>query len=569
MVPKIANGTIRRMISDLIQTLLHKRGIRDIGEIEKFLKPDFARDTHDPFLLVDMDRAVERLLTAIERKEKIAVYADFDCDGIPAAVVMHDFLKKIGHENFEVYIPHRHNEGHGFHKGAIDTLANRGVLLIVTVDVGVTAFEAVAHAHSLGIDAIITDHHELPRVLPDAVSVINPKREGYPFKDLCGASVAFKLVQATLVLGRKKGLDAFHAIPEGWEKWLLDMVGIATIADMVPLVGENRALARYGIVVLRKSQRAGIHALCRKLRLNQNTITEDDIGFSIAPRVNAASRMDEPELAFRMLSTADRTEAEEIVGELEKLNARRKGIIASLVKEAKHLASERFEGGRIAVLGNPLWKPALLGLVANALMEERGGAVCLWGRDGNGAIKGSCRSDGSINIVEMFKVAHVESALEESGGHACAGGFSVSHEQVHHLPEIFARAVESIGSLAYENKPVHDAELALAHITPALWETLSQLSPFGVGNKKPIFRVPSATVESIRIFGKEGNHTEIVLSEGETSQQVRAFDFFRTPDEFTNPPCIGNIVDLLATVERDTFRNSVALRLSDILPVEM
>ncbi len=555
------------MISDLVQTLLHKRGITDASEIEKFLKPDFVRDMHDPFLLADMEQAVERVLSAIERKEKIVVYADFDCDGIPAAVVMHDFLKKVGHENFEVYIPHRHNEGHGFHKGAIDTLASRGASLIITVDVGITARESAAHARSLGIDVIITDHHEIHGALPEAVAIVNPKREGYPFKDLCGAAVAWKLVQATLARGRARGILSFVRVPLEWEKWLLDMVGIATVADMVPLIRENRALARYGITVLRKSPRVGIHALCRKLRMDQRTLSEDDIGFSIAPRVNAASRMDQSELAFRLLSTTDAKEAEAIASELEKLNAKRKGVVASLVKEAKKLAHERFPEGAIVVLGNPLWKPALLGLAANSIMDERGGAVCLWGRDGNGVIKGSCRSDGSVNIVEMFAAAHVDAALEESGGHACAGGFSVSNEQVHHLPELFARAIDTIGWVVPEAAS-YDAEMGLEQVTPALLETLLQLAPFGAANKKPLFKISSVHVESVRVFGKEGNHTEIMLAQtlgGFTSQRLRAFDFFRTPDEFTHPPRVGHAVNLLATIERDTWRNSIALRLTDIL----
>src|SRR3989344_3084236 len=268
------------MIPDLIDTLLNARGIgRD--ERNRFLEPDYVRDMHDSFLLVDMDRAVGRLLSAIQKGERIAIYADFDCDGIPAAVVLHDTLTKIGHSNFEVYIPHRHNEGYGFHTQAIDALASRGVSLIVTVDVGTVAFDGVAHARSLGIDVIVTDHHEPAETLPDAI-VINPKRVGYPFPHLCGAAVAFKLAQALLVRMREQG--GASGVPVGWEKWLLDMVAIATVADMVPLVGENRALARFGFTVLRKSPRPGLSALCRKLRLNQSTITEDDIGFSIAPR---------------------------------------------------------------------------------------------------------------------------------------------------------------------------------------------------------------------------------------------------------------------------------------------
>ncbi|MBI4132998.1 single-stranded-DNA-specific exonuclease RecJ [Candidatus Uhrbacteria bacterium] len=548
------------MIAQLIDELLTARGIGK-EERDHFLEPDYARDTHDPFLLADMDRAVDRMLAAIEKGERIAIYADFDCDGIPAAVVLHDTFQKIGYTNFEVYIPHRHNEGYGFHTQAIDALASRGVSLIVTVDVGTVAFEGVAHARALGLDVIVTDHHELAETMPDAI-VINPKRAGYPFPHLCGAAVAFKLAQALLIRGRERHIAIFTNVP-GWEKWLLDMVAIATVADMVPLVGENRALARFGFTVLRKSPRPGLLALCRKLRLNQSTITEDDIGFSIAPRINAASRMDKPELAFRLLSTRDSLEAEALAAELERLNSQRKGTVASLVKEAKRLAAERFPSSSVAVLGNPEWKPALLGLAANSLMEDRGGVVCLWGRDGNGVLKGSCRSDGSINLVELFRAAQVDAALEEAGGHAMAGGFSVSFEQVHHLPDIFEKAARDLRTETVQTPP-HDAEIDPIHVSDRLVEVLSTMRPFGVGNPKPIFRLPALTVESVRIFGKEQTHTELFFRTG--SKTLRGFDFFRTPDGFSEVPRVGNRIDALATIERDSFRNSIALRLVDIVP---
>jgi len=547
--------------SALIDLLLTSRGV--VGDArERFLQPDFARDTHDPFLLADMDAAVSRVLNAVAKKERVAVYADFDCDGIPAAVVMHDFFKKVGHEHFEIYIPHRHNEGHGFHISAIDELAKREASLIITVDVGITAFEAAAHAHSLGIDVIITDHHELrDGNIPLAHAVINPKRDPYPFKDLCGTAVAFKLVQATLARGREQGIFKTSTIPEGWEKWLLDMVGIATVADMVPLVEENRTLAYFGLTVLRKSPRPGIHALCRKLRMQQRTLSEDDIGFSIAPRMNAASRMDCPELAFRLLTATDAGEAEHIADELERLNTKRKGTVAALVKEAKRAALKRVSDSPVIVLGNPLWKPALLGLAANSLVEEHGGVVCLWGRDGSGALKGSCRSDGSVNVVEMFKAAHVESALEESGGHAMAGGFSVTHDQVHRLQEVFSRAAEEAHMGTAHAASAYDTELEVQQIEPSLWKSLTLLAPFGIGNPKPLFRFSALMVREVRAFGKEKSHTEIMMDGG--ARTLRGFDFFRTPEDFKVLPRVGAHIDVIATIEWDSYRNNLALRLVD------
>ena len=263
--------------SDLLRTLLTKRGLQTDSEIAAFLNPDYELHTHDPFLLKGMYTAVERLLAAVASGERIAIYADFDCDGIPGAALLSDIFKKIGYENVEVYLPHRDREGYGFHTEAITALAARGVKLIITVDVGTTAVDAVRFAKEKGVDVIVTDHHEIPGALPDAVAVLNPKISPYPFPHLCGAAVAFKLAQATLIEGKKRGIGSFAKIPDGWEKWLLDMVAIATIADMVPLVGENRTLAHWGLRVLRKSPRPGINALVKRLRLHKSELTEDDI----------------------------------------------------------------------------------------------------------------------------------------------------------------------------------------------------------------------------------------------------------------------------------------------------
>src|SRR3989344_5473777 len=235
-------------ISELVRTVLAKRGLIDANDIKAFLNPDYESHTHSPNLLEGMDRAVARVLSAVNRGERFAVYADFACDGIPGAAVLSDFFAKIKYGNVEIYIPHRDREGYGFHEEAIKELAERGVALIITVDVGTTAVNAVLYAKKLGIDVIVTDHHEILGALPEAVAVLNPKftpteASGlvpYPFRDLCGAAVAWKLVQAALSEGNRRGVARFSEIPEGWEKWLLDLVGIATIADMVPLTGENR-----------------------------------------------------------------------------------------------------------------------------------------------------------------------------------------------------------------------------------------------------------------------------------------------------------------------------------------
>ncbi|KKW19610.1 MAG: single-stranded-DNA-specific exonuclease RecJ [Parcubacteria group bacterium GW2011_GWA2_51_10] len=556
-------------VSDLVRNLLHKRGIESEQSISAFLNPDYEAHTHSPFLLADMQKAVERIFLGLDRGERIAIYADFDCDGIPGAALLSDFFEKIGCANFEVYIPHRDREGYGFHIEAIEYLAAKGVTVVITVDVGTTAHEAIKYAQKKGVDVIVTDHHELSpeHGLPPAYAVLNPKCSGYPFPDLCGAAVAWKLVQALITEGRNRKLPRFLAVPIGWEKWLLDLVAIATVADMVPLVGENRVLVRYGMEVLRKSRRVGITALSRRLRLRKEELSEDDIGFSFAPRINAASRMDEPDLAFRLLTTRDSNEAEQLAARLEQLNTRRKASVGAIVREAKKRVRERFSReDRVVVLGNPEWKPALLGLAANSIIGERGGIVCMWGRDAKGRLKGSCRSDGALSIIDLFAAA--PGAVEEYGGHKQSGGFTVSHEKVHLLQDTLSAAAENLQARESEKEVTKsDANTSLSLISIALYRDVSRLAPFGIGNPKPVFLISDTVVSSVRRFGKDNNHIELALSCARTGHEARGFDFFRSPESFTCAPLPGARVHLLATLERDSFRggSAVALRLVDVL----
>ncbi len=558
-------------VSDLVSSLLAKRGIGET-EIDAFLNPDYETHVHDPFLFRDMRMAVDRLFQAMEKNERIAVYADFDCDGIPGASVLADFFKKISYANVETYIPHRYREGYGFHIAAIDTLKSHGVSVIITVDVGTVAYDAIVHAKTLGIDVIVTDHHEIPQkdgvlVEPEAFALINPKIEPYPFKNLCGAGVAYKLVQAMLIEGKKRRLKNFTSIPDGWEKWLLDLVAIATIADMVPLVGENRALTYWGLRVLRKSKRPGIDAFVTRLRLRKNDISEDDVSFSFAPRINAASRMGDPELAFALLTTDSKDEAEALAAQLESLNTKRKTTVAQIVKAAKASARSRYgKDARAIVLGNPEWKPALLGLAANSVMSDYGGLVCMWGRDAEGKLKGSCRTDGSVNLMDVF--ARSRAIFDECGGHACSGGFSISHDNVHRLPEALAQAVaDSVTGETARAEVVSDAIVTLREAS-ALLDEFARLAPFGTGNPKPIMRFTRTQVSFVKSFGSDSNHIEVQISDSESGMRMRAFQFFKTENDFSHKPKSGERIEMIATIERDTFRGAraIALRIVDILP---
>lgn len=540
---------------ELMRELLFYRGIETAEDAREFLNPDYDKHIHNPFLLKDMKKAVKRILSAIDKKERIIIYSDYDCDGIPGAVVLHDFFKKIGYENINNYIPHRHEDGYGFHMMAIEGFAKDDVKLIITVDCGITDVETVARANELGIDVIITDHHLPPGKLPKARAILNPKQKGdkYPYKDISGAGVAFKLVQGLIKTGD-------FDIKDGWEKWLLDMVGLATIADMVPLLGENRTFAHYGLKVLRKSPRVGLMKLCKKIKMNQLQITEDDIGFMLAPRINAASRMGAPYDAFRLLVTNDDIQADELSTYLNKINDERKGIVAGIVKEIKKRIAGLNCMKDIVVMGNPNWKPSLLGLAANSIAEEYDRPVFLWGRDGGDELKGSCRSDGSVNLVDMMEMA--KGAFVAFGGHAYSGGFSVKTENIHTLEQTLSDSYKEAKKRLEDNKREMFIDKNLS-IDDADWNTYSiieKLAPFGAGNPKPLFLFNGIEIYQVSHFGKEKNHLKLEFKKDD-GKIISAIAFFKNNESFKAVIEKGERINLVAAIEKSMFRNFPELRL--------
>lgn len=556
---------------DLTAALLTRRGITTREAASAFLNPSYVEHLHNPFLMTDMDKAARKLAAAIQSGERIAVWSDYDCDGIPGGVLMHDFLKKA-EANFENYIPHRHEEGYGMNVSGVEKLAREGgVKLIVTVDSGITDIEAVARANELGMEVIVTDHHLPGATLPDAFAVLNPNAradETYPFKGLCGTGVAWKLACATLSVAP----ELRASVPEGWEKWLLDMVGLATIADMVPLVGENRVLATYGLTVLRKSPRLGLQKLCRSMRTNQRTITEDDVGFMLAPRVNAASRMGSARDAFALFTTTDESEADLLAKKLEKANRERKAQAGAITRSVHTRIKERGEVRSVIALGDPEWRPALLGLVANNVADEYERPVFLWGREGNMSLKGSVRSGGTVHILELMRAT--ENTFVEFGGHAAAGGFTVQDTEVFFLED---RLVEAHTKLARagieaEDLSMHaDAEIIPEEATPSFLTKVERLAPFGMQNPKPVFLLRNVSVRAVSRFGKGEEHLKLSVASNEENGSVDAVVFFakgaiaRTASNLGK----GSRVNMLAHLERDTFSrgNPVRLRLLDIRAV--
>lgn len=557
LFPNQPADTVAPDVSPLLNRLLTGRNIRSLSAAQDFLQPNYDTQLHDPMLFLDMDKAVARVKRAMQDNERIAIFSDYDCDGIPGAVVLHDYFKAIGYVNFQNYIPHRHFEGFGLNTVAIDALADANVKLIITIDCGTSDVAAVAYANEKGVDIIVTDHHEPGAILPAAVAVINPKLGTYPFQELCGAATVFKLVQALLS-------NTEHLLARGYEKWWLDMVGIATIADMVPLIGENRVFAHYGLQVLRKSRRPGVQQLLRKLKVDQRFLTEEDIGFTIGPRINAASRMDTPEDAFLLLSVTDVTEAGERVNHLEKLNTERKTMVATMTKDLHKRLEHLDEIPDVLVLGNPDWRPSLVGLAANKLAEEHKRAVFLWGKDGNGVFKGSCRSGGGVSVVRLMEAC--SEVFHEHGGHHFSGGFAVKDDQIFTFGEKLNEAFKALGTQAEVAEVIKvDEVLTLDDITAKLVGELSQLAPYGTGNRKPLFAFKAVSPRKVEMFGKVKEHLKLVFES--TSGQLEAIAFFATESDYEKVPEVGVACTLIAHVEQSFFmgRQQIRLRIVDIV----
>ncbi len=592
----------------LTLTLLEKRGIRG-DEITDFLNPSYEKHIGDPFGIHGVSAAVDRIVKAMKSGEKICVYSDYDCDGIPGGVLLREFFDAIGYP-VEMYIPHRHNEGYGVHVHAIDTLKEKGVSLVITVDSGITNIEEVAYAKSVDIDFIVTDHHlpiteeskelkakskKLVQVVPDAVAVINSKQDVCNYHDdmLCGCAVAWKLACAILAKLResqpnfhavksskskvesepknskneervtgdeKRGsfetvLETASKLPEGYEKWLLDLVAISTIADMVPLRKENRALAHFGLRVLRKTKRPGLLHIFNEQRMKKENLVEDDIAFTIAPRINAASRMGIPMQAHQMLYEKDARKAEEFARDIEALNTERKVGVKDIVSTLSF--DHDVYKDDVIVVGDVGWGPGILGLIAQNIIDETGKPTFVWGQGENkGEVKGSCRSLGDVHVVElMARVGH--DVFSGWGGHEGAGGFSVPIDKISLLSDALNEAVQHVKKKEIGTQGIQiDHELSMDDIHDVTWNAVAPLAPFGEGNPKPVFAFTNVKPFSVRKFGKKNEHLEILYEK--SRGQVKAVKFFATKDMEEK---VSKPHTLLAHLEKSYFGGKTELRL--------
>lgn len=544
--------------TDLQKNILESKGfdLKKKEEIEKFLSPDWDRDLLDSAKIKGIKESVKRIKEAVEKKEKIIIYADYDCDGIPGAVILNDFFEKLNYRNFSVYIPHRHNEGYGLNTNAIQKFIDEGVSLLITVDIGITNLEEIKFAEENGINVIVTDHHlpilddKAKQILPKAFSIINTKQIGDKSEEkfLCGASTAWKLVNAFLNKYRKE-----FDIGEGWEKWLLDMVGIATVADLVPLKNENRLLAKYGLAVLKKTRRPGLLKIFSNAKINQRKINEDDIAFGIAPRINAASRMSEPIHAFYALLQNEKSI--NFANELENYNKARK----QETKEAETVIDyEKFQEEKIILIGDEKWTPGIIGLVASKVCETVKKTTFVWGvGEDKNILKGSVRAgEDGYNVVEIM--TECQYLLENFGGHEMAGGFAIHKNNLNKFQTFLKeykveKKEDSLeGNQKIKKIPEH-IDMNISDINKKLFDEIKIFAPFGSENEKIIFKIKLSKDNFLeaRRFGKNKEHLEISLN------GLRGIEFFA--NEEREKELLSQKVFFI-NLEWDNFKGDIVMR---------
>lgn len=508
------------MERDLFLQILSKRGYTSKSQQDRFLNPDYARDCHDPYLLNGMHQAVSRILRAIKNEELIVVYGDYDVDGLCASSIFYEGLRNIGCKNIEVYIPDRFREGYGINKGALKKLAQKNCSLLITVDCGTNAFEEIEYARTLGLDVIITDHHSPRGQTPNALAVVNPKLTGnkYPFRDLAGCGVAFKVIQA---LYEKK-----QPVSIGYEKWLLDLVAIGTVCDIVDLKDENRCLVYWGIEVLKKGRRPGIKELIKCAGFSLEDASSQTIGFKIGPRLNASGRIENAKISFRLLTTENTEEAKLLAIKLEQLNAMRVQLQSDVFRDALEKYTNGPEG-KIVFLHSSAWHQGVIGIVASKLMEHTKKPVFIFQTlDENQIAKGSIRSFGDFNVSEAIK--YVGDFLISGGGHKHAGGCSLKIENLNKTKTELEKFYCSL-SLKHQGKyfqPGVDINIQdFQFMTKELLQLLQKLEPYGVGNREPVFSIKNYRVVDQKKIGSEGQHLKGIVSDrGHTTHNVIGFN---------------------------------------------
>lgn len=533
-------------ISMFISRLLVNKGITDEKEIPIFTHPT-RNNFYDPFLMPDMDKAVERIIRAIENKEKIIIYGDYDVDGITSSVVFKSFLEERGLKT-DIYIPNRLDEGYGLNETAVKEIADNGYKLMITVDCGITGNKEVDLANSLGLDIVITDHHEPSKTIPNAIAVVDAKREDnkYPFRGLAGVGVTFKAIQA---ISQKMNLPA-----EANLKYL-DIVCIGTISDIVPLQDENRVISQLGLMLVKQTKNVGLKALLDSIGYSQ--IDSNTVSFGLAPRINACGRMGHEKIAVDLLLTNDVKKARELTEELNRYNGERQAIEKKIFEEAVELAKDTKK--HCIVVGKENWHHGVIGIVSSKITEIYGKPSILLCFE-EGKAKGSGRSIKGFDLHEALE--NCEEYIEQFGGHSMAVGVSLKEENVEKFSEKLdeyakEKQIESIVPILLIDQKVELKDLTINDI-----KQLKILEPFGEANPVPLFQLSNLKIESIRALS-EGKHLKLTLKD-ENNRYLDVIGF--NMGNLSNDYIIGQRVDVVGNLKINSYNNQeiIQLILSDM-----
>ncbi|MDD3678283.1 MAG: single-stranded-DNA-specific exonuclease RecJ [Dehalococcoidales bacterium] len=496
--------------SPLLVQLMYNRGLTDPAQIESFITSD-SKLSGDPLLLPDIHQGINRIYQGLLSGEKIAVYGDFDVDGITGTAVLVQGLQALG-GNITPYIPHRIREGHGLNSDALDYLKNEGMSLVITVDCGVTGISQVKRAKRQGLDIVITDHHTPLGELPDAIAVVDPKREDskYPFNELAGVGVAFKFLEALYNgMGKEKEVENY-----------LELVALGTVADMMPLLGENRYLVKQGLKVLNTNRRPGIREISALAGINADTIGAEEISWSLAPRLNAAGRLQHALTSYKLMVTESTEEALELSTVLEEQNAERQKMTGrSLAKAKEQVLAKGISP--ILIASDPDYPPGIIGLVAGRLSEEfyRPAIVI---KVGEKSSNGSCRSIPEFNIINALNECH--DLMSDFGGHARAAGFTMPTKNLSKLEEkLNLMAEQQLAGLDLRPRLDIDAEMNLSQLGGDTYQSLQSLAPFGMGNPIPTFVSRSVEVVDCQTMGNNGGHLRLKLRQNNVNWEAVAF----------------------------------------------
>ncbi len=534
-------------ISELMAKIIMNRNIPE-EKIESFLHPKLS-DLYDPFLFNDMDKAVDRILKAIDKKEKITIYGDYDVDGITSATILVKYFTSLN-ANVDAYLPNRLSEGYGLNEASLDSIRESGTNLLVTVDCGISGYEEVEYAKKLGMDVIITDHHECHERIPDCIAVIDAKRpdSSYPFNGLAGCGVSFKLAQA---ISKKLKL------PDESFLNYLDIVALGTIADIVPLVEENRIIVKYGLEKMKKTENPGLKALINSSALK--TIDSSAISFGLAPRINACGRMGQAELALKMLLTDNIKEAVDIATKLQEMNRNRQEIERGIINEAiEQIESEKLNNNKIIVVGKENWHHGVIGIVSSKITEsyyKPSILICFEGEEG----KGSGRSVDGFDLHAALTAC--SDYLQKFGGHEMAIGLTLDKSKF----EDFRKAICDYAKdkLPDESVPTirYDAEITCKDVSKETINELKLLEPYGEGNPAPLFAYKNIKVDSIRTLSND-KHLKLNVKDEHRIFSAIAFNM----GEKKNSIRMGDKADILCAIEINSYNGieMIQLNIKDI-----